>query len=325
MKISLGINTGFAINRFPEPEIWAQIVSEELGLSCVQFTADLLNPFLPADLMWREARRVAEACQRYGIHLETTFTSQFTRVNHLLHPDAAHREVWFQWFKRFFMISRFLGAVGSGSHFGILSVHDNSDPERRKERIGEGVRLWRKLAEYGAALGFRFLMFEPMSVPRELGETRAATRELLERCADFAIPMRLCLDVDHGDVCSNDPRDYDPYAWLAEFGTVSAVIHIKQSLSDKSGHFPFTEEYNARGVIVPERVLAQLEQAGVKHCRLVLEISHRERRPMEDRVLADLKESVAYWQNGISTYTRRKTAVPMHDASAETSKPLPAE
>ncbi|MGC9054682.1 MAG: hypothetical protein ACP5KS_12465 [Candidatus Hydrogenedens sp.] len=45
MPIVLGINTGFAINRFVEPDDWTRIVSEELGLQVVQFTADLLNPW----------------------------------------------------------------------------------------------------------------------------------------------------------------------------------------------------------------------------------------------------------------------------------------
>ena len=32
MQVKLGINAGFAINRFPEPHVWLQIVGEELGL-----------------------------------------------------------------------------------------------------------------------------------------------------------------------------------------------------------------------------------------------------------------------------------------------------
>jgi len=43
-KFKLGINTGFATNRFPEPEVWLRIVGKDLGLRCVQFVADLLNP-----------------------------------------------------------------------------------------------------------------------------------------------------------------------------------------------------------------------------------------------------------------------------------------
>ena len=47
-RFTLGINMGFATNRFPEPAVWAQLVSEEMGLHAVQLVADLLNPFWPA-------------------------------------------------------------------------------------------------------------------------------------------------------------------------------------------------------------------------------------------------------------------------------------
>jgi hypothetical protein len=109
----------------------------------------------------------------------------------------------------------------------------------------------------------------------------------------------LCLDVDHGDVTSPNPDDTDPHAWLRAFGTVSPCIHIKQSLRDKGGHYPFVAEYNARGTIVPEEILATLRGAGVQSCTLLLEISHRERLPMDAHVVADLKESVAYWRPAI--------------------------
>lgn len=31
-KLTLGINASLAVNRYPEPEVWLRIVSEELGL-----------------------------------------------------------------------------------------------------------------------------------------------------------------------------------------------------------------------------------------------------------------------------------------------------
>ncbi len=300
MKVKLGVNTGFAINRFPEPEDWIAVVADELGLDTVQFTADLLNPFLPETVVAHEADTIRNLCARKGVRVETTFTSAFTRVNHVLHPDAEIRRTWVEWFKRFILLSRKLGAEGLGSHFGILGIRDNADPVRRAERIEQGIAAWREIAAYGAEVGLQYVMFEPMSVPRELGETIEATRDLLERCQEgFAIPMRLCLDVDHGDVTSPNPDDTDPHAWLRAFGTVSPCIHIKQSLRDKGGHYPFVAEYNARGRIVPEEILATLRDAGVEFCTLLLEISHRERLPMDTRVVADLKESVDYWRPAI--------------------------
>ncbi len=217
-KFKLGINTGFATNRFPEPEVWLRIVGKELGLRYVQFVADLLNPFLPQKVIEREIIKLKENALKYEIKIDTTFTSAFTRINHLMHPDALQRKVWFNWFRHWFEISAKLGARGSGAHFGTISVTDFDNEKRRKFLIDEAISSWRKLAGLGAQLGFKFLIFEPMSIPREMACTIDSTKELLEKFneGDIPIPIRLCLDVDHGDLASSDPRDRDPYTWLRE-------------------------------------------------------------------------------------------------------------
>jgi sugar phosphate isomerase/epimerase len=296
-QIKLGINAGFAINRFPEPEQWLAIVGEELGLRYVQFVADLLNPFLPERIIENQIERLNENKQKYGVEIETTFTSAFTRVNHLLHPDPEIRQVWFDWFKRFFKISSRLGAKGSGSHFGIMAVRDFNDSFRKESITGEGLRLWQELSRFAAEYGLEYLLFEPMSVPREMAATIDETGRLLEQVnKDVAIPVKLCLDVDHGDISSANPADVDPYAWLKTLGYFSPVVHIKQSLADKGSHRPFTAEYNRQGIIRPEKVVGAIEESGIDEVTLLLEISHRERYPDECRVLADLRESVAYWR-----------------------------
>lgn len=302
MNLQLGINAGFATNRFPEPEVWLRIVGEELGLRCCQFVADLLNPWLPQGLVDEQAERIIENARRYDVAIRTTFTSAFTRVHHIMHPDPHTREVWSEWFKRFFDLSAKLGAEGSGSHFGVLSVRDNADPVRREERLSEGLKRWRQLAEHGAALGLKYVLFEPMSIPREIACTIAETRDTLERFESMAmpIPMRLVLDVDHGDLASPNPEDTDPYAWLRAFGAVSPVVHLKQSTRDKGGHWPFTPEHNENGVVMAEQVLEALEESGAQDVQLILELSHREREPAESRVLPDLKASVEYWRQFVA-------------------------
>ena len=90
--IRLGINTGFALNRFPEPEIWTKIVGNLLGLRTVQFTADLLNPALPSFIIKAQIKAIRASAKRYDISIEHTFTSAFTRVNHLASPDPIIRK-----------------------------------------------------------------------------------------------------------------------------------------------------------------------------------------------------------------------------------------
>jgi len=293
----LAVNAGFAVNRFPEPEVWLRIVGETLGVRHAQFVADLLNPFLPAEIVRAQGALIRAEAGRWGVTIDTAFTSAFTRVNHVLHPDPQVREAWVRWYQDFLRLAAGLGARGAGGHFGILSVRDFEDPQRRERVMAEGIRNWQRLSATARELGMRFLMFEPMSVPREPPSTIRDTRDLLERVNDgAALPIGLCLDVDHGDPESPDPADTDPYAWLRVFGARSPVVHIKQSKADKGGHWPFTEEHNRDGRIQAEKVLDALRTSGAEEVVLALEVSHRERHPSEYRVLDDLKASVEYWR-----------------------------
>ena len=299
-QFKLGINTGFATNRFVEADDWTGIVGGTLGLSMVQFTADLLCPWYGQEVVDAQIEEIKSCADRHDVKIETAFTSAFTRVNHVMHPVPAIRRAWIEWFKTFSQMSRRLGAEGVGSHFGIMTVRDCADPTTRKRRMAEGIEGWREIAEHAKGIGIAYLLFEPMSIPRENAHTIAETAELYEMVnADIAIPMRLCLDVDHGDATSGDPRDIDYQAWLGEFGAVSPVVHLKQSSADKSGHWPFTADNNAKGVVRPEKVLRALEEGGAERVSLVLEFSFRERFPAEARVIDDLKESVAYWREHV--------------------------
>ena len=40
----LGMNTCFAVKRWPEAEEWARIIAEDFGLKTVQFSFDLMDP-----------------------------------------------------------------------------------------------------------------------------------------------------------------------------------------------------------------------------------------------------------------------------------------
>jgi len=300
LQTYLGINTGFAINRFPMPEDWTSVVAD-LGLRYAQFTADLLNPFLPAAFIESEIETIRALCERREIQIHSVFTSAFTRVNHLLHPDNRVRDIWQTWLCKLFEMGAAMGAQAGGSHFGILSVSDNADPTRRRERIREGIRRWQEIAARMAPGGLRYLTFEPMSVFREVAPTITETRKLLDALRkDSRRPFHLCLDVDHGWAQSPDPRDADPYAWLEEFAADSPMIHIKQSSADKNSHWPFTREMNERGVIRPDKVLRALERGGARETFLFLELSHRERYPVEESVLEDFRESVAYWRKDVT-------------------------
>ncbi|MGH2538763.1 MAG: sugar phosphate isomerase/epimerase family protein [Candidatus Promineifilaceae bacterium] len=297
MEVLLGINTGFALNRFPAPQHWIPLVAETFGLRIVQFTADLLNPSLPAAIVADQLGQLTALMGQYGLEARHTFTSAFTRVNHLSHSDARLRDYWLDWFRRFVDISLALGAESMGSHFGILATPDLQAPAVRLERFEQTLAGWRQIAAYAAEKGLAYLTWEPMSVAREYGETLAEAGRIQQALnTDSPLPFKLCLDVDHGDVASPEPADSDPYAWIRAFGREAPIIHLKQTSADKGGHWPFVAGHNAAGRITPERLLAALEAAGVEQVTLLLELSFREREPFESRVVQDIRSSIDYWR-----------------------------
>jgi len=297
MAYRLGINMGFAVNKYIEPEVWSYIVAEELGLKYVQFTADLLNPFWPTDYTDSQIKRIIAAKEKHGITIESIFTGALTRVNHFMHPDEDARLFWMKWFERLLEIGAAFEASSLGSHFGILTFDSYDHFIKRECLIEKAVRAWQKLSLRAKELGYKYLLFEPMSVPREMGNTVADTLLLMERVnSGSSIPMYCCLDIGHAP----DPDERDPYPWILKLGSVSPIIHVQQTVLNRSNHSPFTAEFNSNGIIQGERVLEALKASGNTDALLCLEIFHREHFDTEFRIIEDLKESVCYWRNFVS-------------------------
>jgi sugar phosphate isomerase/epimerase len=293
----LGINLGFAINRYIEPEVWARIVGKDLGLRYVQFVADLLNPFWPQSYIDLHISRIKAACVENGVEVPSIFTSAFTRVNHLMNPDAEARAFWLDWFKRLLDIGAALGAKTAGSHFGIMTFDTYNDAQKRAKCMDNAIKLWQDLSFYAQDKGYDALLFEPMSVPRENADTIAKARELMNRVnAHCGVPLKVNLDVGHAP----DPSERDPYKWILALAADAPVIHLQQTVLNHSNHSPFTAECNKTGIITREKVMECVKKAGCTDALFAFEISHREHSDTDYRVVQDLKESVDYWRKVIT-------------------------
>ncbi len=295
-KINFGVHLGFAVNRWPQPEDWARLLSEELGLKHAQFCSDLLQPNFPEEIIDEQADRINESCKEFGIEILHTFTSQ--RWMYSGHPDKKISDYWLWWLQRFGEISADIGAVSTGSRLGIYGVNDLG---KRKDLIfNRIIDNWLKLAEYSKKAGLDCLTFEHMSIPRELAETIAETRRILDvfKRKDPAIPILLCLDTDQGNAHSGNPKDGDPYEWIRAFGREAPVLQLKQRIKGNvSSGKPFTAEFNKEGIIAPDKVLEAIDSSGAREMTLYMEPSFRERLPYDNNVLRDLKESVKFWKD----------------------------
>ncbi|GHV69780.1 AP endonuclease [Spirochaetia bacterium] len=296
MSFRLGINLGFAINKYIESDVWARIVREDLGLRYVQFVADLLNPFWPKEYVTDQIKGIKASCKEYDISIESLFTSAFTRVNHLMNPDEDARKFWLAWFKHFLDIGSVFGAKNAGSHFGIMTFDTYNNEEKRRFILDEAVKGWQDLSFYAQAKGYECLIFEPMSVPREMANTIEETVELMDRVnAHCGVPLRVCLDVGHAP----HPTQRDPYPWIEKLAALSPVIHLQQTVLHKSNHAPFTTEQNKTGIITREKVMEAVQKGGCTDALFAFEISHREHWDTDFRIIEDLKASVDYFREVI--------------------------
>lgn len=303
MGLTLSLNTNPLVNRFAEPDDLVVTIARDIKLRDIQLTHEFINPSWSAPVINRLTRQMEAALQRTGARVTSGMTGPYGRLNHFGHPDAEVRRYYVNWFKIFADIIGDLGGRSLGTQFAIFTFRDFDDPTRRDELIQIAIECWAEVADHAKRAGLSFLFWEPMSVGREFGDTIAGSLALQDQLtkANMAIPMWMMADIDHGDVTSTNPDDFDPYAWARAVPQVSPIIHIKQSLMDKGGHRPFTAEFNARGLIHPEPLLAAFEEGGAKDNEICLELSFKEREPNDREVVPQIAESVAFWAPHIDT------------------------
>ncbi|MDK4716623.1 TIM barrel protein [Rhizobium sp. CNPSo 4039] len=303
MPLTLSLNTNPLVNRFAEPVDLIETVARDLRIRDLQLTHEFINPSWQVPVIRRLTRDMQAALKRTGVRVTSGMTGPYGRLNHFGHPDKDVRRYYVDWFKTFADITADLGGHSVGTQFAIFTYKDYDDPVRREELIEIAIDCWDEVAEHARAAGLSYIFWEPMSIGREFGETIDACLSLQDRLtkAPFAIPMWMMADIDHGDVTSSNPDDYNPYAWARAVPKVSPIIHIKQSLMDKGGHRPFTAEFNAKGRIQPEPLLKAFAEGGAKDNEICLELSFKEREPNDRQVIAQIAESIAFWAPHIDT------------------------
>lgn len=297
MNLTLSLNTNPLVNRFADIDDLVDTVASELKIRDLQLTHEFINPSWPACTIQRLTRQLDQALNRTGVKVTSGMTGPYGRLNHFGHPDAEVRQYYVDWFKTFADIIADVGGKSVGTQFAIFTYKDFDDPLRREELIKIAIDCWAEVADHAKGAGLENVFWEPMSVGREFGETIEACLALQEQISrsHMAIPMWMMADIDHGDVTSENPDDYDPYAWARTVPKLSPIIHIKQSLMDKGGHRPFIKEFNDKGQIQPKPLLEAFKAGGAVNNEICLELSFKEREPNDRQVIEQIAESVAFW------------------------------
>ena len=293
MKINLGLHMGFAITRFNNPKIWTDIVRNEFNLEYVQFVSDLLQPSMPDNIVKDQINKINYYTKKNEIKIKHTITSP--RYNYMGSTDIIVSNYWKDWLKKFIKISAQIGAEGAGSLLGIYSFDDlkNNYLETRKKIING----WIELSSHAKICGLKYLIWEPMSVKREMGDTITETLNLhKELNKKSRIPILLNLDVDHGNNFSKNKDNFNPYKWIEKLGHLSPAIHLKQKTKDIYSHKPFIKKYNNIGVIKPKKIIEYLKKLDIEEVTLYFEFTFREREPFDSQSIKHIKESVKYWK-----------------------------
>lgn len=298
-KFILSLNTGMFLNRFTNYDHLTSFVSKNLKLEYLQLTSDFLMMNMDKKNTYKHSDKILTSIQKNNIKINSTFTGAYSRLNHLSHPDKDHQEYWLEWFKRFFKISKNLGANYSGSHLGIVGMDEKKDVKKiLKTRL---LKNWEILSEYAYKINLKGIIWEPMSLDREFGHTLYTTKKIQKMLnIKSKSPFMMCLDIAHGDESSKNRDDINPYEWLKNFANKSPVVHLKQKIKNDFGHLPFTEKNNKKGIIRNQRVINILSKSKLKMHELVLELSFKERSSVEKKLKSDIAQSVRYWKNSIS-------------------------
>jgi sugar phosphate isomerase/epimerase len=294
----LSINTGFAVNRFNNNEVFIDFVKNYLKLDYIQPTSDWLYTNMPDRYLFKNIKQLDRVLSKHNVKVNSIFTGAFTRLNHLAHPDKDHQIYWIKWFKRFIDVGVDLGAKHVGSHLGILSYKDNITRDFiLKNRV---IKNWHIIEEYAQKKKLASLIWEPMSISREFGETIPECKKIQSYLSIKEKNIQICLDVGHGDINSKNKSNYNPYRWLEEFCNESPVMHIKQVMKNNFSHLPFTKKNNKNGIIKPKKILDILAKNNIFDTELSFELSFKERDPIDKDLKKNVLETVNYWKEFIN-------------------------
>lgn len=268
--MDVGVNLCFAIKRWPEPEEWARIVADDLGVASVQFTMDLIDPWWPADLRAAMAARARSEAGARGIaiHSVQIGLAGYT-YNGLLHPDAAARGIAEDWWRRSIDMAAELGARAVGGPVGALSVADAASPERRAALYAEVVERLGHLAGHAADAGLEALLVEPTPLPREIPSTIEEARRLVADTSGGAVPILFVLDVGHALYRPLYGEDASLVPWLAELRDSIGVLHLQNHDYRADAHWGWPD---ARGAYDPAGFFREVRDAGLEDVPVFIEV-----------------------------------------------------
>ncbi len=288
--MTFGINLSFCVKRWVTPELWAPLVREELGLSDVQLSLDLVDPMWPDQVLAASARSIRRAAESHGIRVHSAFVglAHYT-FNQLLHPDGNVRDYAEAWLMRAYRFAAMAGIASTGGPVGAIASTRGGGERNQIDQAdyADLIDRLRRLTEAAAEEGLEELYIEPTPLRREWPYT---IEQALRMSADLEggpVPWKYCLDWGHATFEPLYGKEARMETWLNRLRDRIGIIHIQQTDFQYDRHWDFTE----KGKIDPAAAAALHRNAGLEKCPVFLEVFYPFERS-DASVLEGVRRSV---------------------------------
>ena len=303
-KFELMGNNGFTTEDYPQPEIWAEVLAD-MGVRRMEYFADHLEPILFQRVFQEKSeffRATTKALEDFDLEV---FSGATARVSYLLnmlsHPYPDMRAEAVKWVERFIDLSASLGGEYISGHYDCISRPDaGHNLEEYEFRMADYLS---EISHYAKEKGMKGIFLEQMHRRQLLPFTIEGAERVLKRANQgAAVPILMHVDLGHAAHVtgeeSHGERDRDPMEWLANPWGKNKIllVHTQQTDNQASRHWPFTEEYNSKGIIDGRESIRAVEKSGVERCVLALEVLFPRGTPI-DLIRQQLTESTRYWRD----------------------------
>lgn len=263
--LDIGINGAFLTRRWENPENFIKL-TKELGYDYHSFCSDVLDPFFSGDEEYQRetAEKIRKYAEKYNVIIWDYYTGMAThRFHGLSHSDERVRKRMKEWIIRAIDLARIMGASYIGGHWDAIPVEVLEDEEETKKRVKNVYKEFRELSLIVKEKGLLGISNEQMYIPSEKPWTLEEAEEFLIQVNkdNDGAPVYITIDVGHqaGMHYGLNGESLLYTEWLKKYAVFSPIIHLQQTTQESSSHWPFTKDYNQKGQVKIEEVLAAIK------------------------------------------------------------------
>ena len=297
-KVELGVNNTFAIKKWIEPEEWARVIVEEIGLNNIQLSFDLFYPSLKESNISFMCNEINIAVKKYNCKISSSFTGLTVYGQNMLgHPNPVIRKSALDYYIDAIKISSKLNIPVTGGHFLAFTLKDFNNKKTREYLMQSLFESIIYLSKVASDHNLNSLTLEYMATPYEIPHTIEEAKKFLEEINTFSkVPVYLTFDLGHTSAFDLDINDKnrDVYYVLENIIPITNIIHLQQCDGLGDRHWPFTPEYNEVGIIKPQKILKLINDNSDHEIDLIFEFIHS-CELSGDKIIEDYKYSADYW------------------------------